>query len=255
MAKNGFKEVGHMEYPKIGKLPWVSWIDWDVLFKDIVDLDFDLEVVGEDIVKFDGHVIYDDLSFLGDFDGVTGLMWRYVLYTMQEGAVYFGPYMIDWIFFVSGHPFTSEFGSYIHLILTLLYCEEYGINLKHGTNQSDDNLSFFDGPFDRNEQADFYEKLGYPIKVEATYVFSEHKMVSFLRNWVGYIFNEENVEFCGDLQSRYINMIHRERGSPEIFLSIANDVNVDALIGQLASFSSSAAMVVKPLFEIGRAHV
>jgi hypothetical protein len=243
------KNVPKFEYPKIGILPWFSGIDWNVLFNDIISIDFeDHEVVGEDIIRFDNCVIYEDLVFLKDINTKLTPFWSWTLDTMKEGWVFYGPWRTQKVFFVSGHPFTSEFGSYVHHALSTLVAEEMGADIKHGVFQSDDNLVFYDA-FDIDIMSNTYNRYGYPIKEEATHVFSIDGMVSYLRNWIGYIFNDTEITFTGDMTSRYINMIHRERGSPEIFFNIANDVNVDALIGQLASFSVNAASVVKPLFE------
>jgi hypothetical protein len=242
----GMKDI---EYPKVGELPWVSWIDWDLLFNKIIQLDFDnLEAVGEDIIKFDSRVIYADLSWLKNISSKVTPLWSWILDCMQESDVLFGPFRTRDAFFVSGHPFTSEFGSYVHHALSFLCAEEMGAHIQHGVWQSDDNLVFYDA-FDEEVMVNFYEKLGYPIKTSATHIFSKDGMVSYLKNWIGYIFNDQEISFCGDCHSRYINMIHREKGSPEVFFTLANDVNVDALIGQLASYSVNAANIVKPLFE------
>jgi hypothetical protein len=240
------------DIPRVGDLPFVSWIDWSELFPSLASLlEQDYECIGEDIVNFDGHAKPSELDWIYEFSGITSKFVKFVNEGMKTSLVYFGPWVIKDIYFVSGNPFTQLLGTIIHMLLSYAYAEEYGVEIKHGVWQSDDNLVYY-GSADLKDIEECFDKYGYPISVDKSHQFSVDKVVQYLKVYIGAIFKNDEMSYIGNLVSRYVNMLHRERGSPEIFYKFPTEDNVSMLISQLASYSSNAGSIVMPMIEILR---
>ena len=230
-----------------------SWMDWSELFPKLDDLvetwlDKGREAIGDDILNFDGQAKPNDLDWINDISGVSVKFMSFVLKGMKTCIVYYGPFRLKGIFFVSGNPFTQLFGTLIHMMLSENYAIEYDVKLLHGIWQSDDDLVFFDHA-DLEEMATYFESQGYPMQIPKTHSLKQHKVVQYLKVYIGRIFSADEVSHLGNPVSRYINMIHRERGSPEIFYQFPTNENVNMLLGQAASFSENGVLIVKEIFD------
>lgn len=250
---SALRKVEGFQLPFVGDLPMTSWEDWSQLFPRIEDLvtlwlDKGRESIGDDIVNFDGQAKPNDLDWISDYTGVSVKFMIYILEGMKKCVVYYGPFILKGIFFVSGNPFTQLFGTLIHMMLSEAYAIEYDRKLLHGIWQSDDDLIFYDDA-DVTEMNDCFTAFGYPISIPKTHSLKNHKVVQYLKVYIGRIFNSNDVSFIGNIVSRYINMIHRERGSPEIFYKFPTSDNVNMFIGQTASYSENGVQIVSEIYD------
>jgi hypothetical protein len=272
------KEIGIRQF---GKMDWVAWKDWDDLFPRILEkipyIDEDgnvlpqskselislygdraeglsegehiVEVYGEDFSGYDQSIIYEDLAWITKHKKA-GWIFNYVLNTLINSEVWIGNLRLSNIFFKSGHPFTSLFGSIIHLGVMCNAADYMNAHLLSACVLSDDNLGWWVN-FNEEAYIDYCDSLGLEIKSEASSKFSRDKMVIFLKNLVGYVLSDGSRQFMGDPVSRYLGLVHSEnpqsgdRIVPERdSWVITGDAELDALLSKLASFAAPGAPFV-----------
>lgn len=293
--KNGVPIVKHWEKQLVsyGGLPIVAQLDWDILFSDIrmrmpkiekgklvpftpaqmkelfnysTSKECLVDVIGEDLSAYDTSVIQEDLDFL-----VTHKKWgfimQYLLNWMSHSEVWSGELRIFDIFFKSGHPWTSDIGSFNHINLAF-NIRDY-IRKKRGecelvafTVLSDDSLFWWIG-FDMKLAIEAVEYYGYKIKESQSFIYSRDKIVAFLKVLIGYIHDEAKIDYVGDYQSRYVKLAHSEReieqdikdkekykAQIQGIYEITGDIEIDSLISKLASFGKAGSTAVLEILRI-----
>jgi hypothetical protein len=293
-ATLGYDNPKHWEkgFVSYGGLPIMAQLDWNILFgdilvrmPDIVDGDLKdftpsqlsnlfgysgstgtVDVVGEDIKAYDTGVILEDLLFLMEHPKL-GFVMRYLLNWLHKSAVWVGDLRIFDVFFKSGHPWTSDIGSFLHINMAFVirdYIRSKGkeCELLCFTVLSDDSLFWWIG-FDLKLAVECLEVYGYKIKESASYIFSRDKIVSFLKVLVGYVFDMNHKVYVGDFQSRYVKLAHSEREIEQDLVNkdkfkadiigiykVTGDIEIDSLISKLASFGSEAGAVIMEVLRI-----
>jgi hypothetical protein len=292
--KHGEPVVKHWDKQlvKCGGLPIVAQLDWDIMFNDIVarmpkisdgelqpfspdelqslfgfksDKELLVDVVGEDLKAYDTSVIREDLEFLTTHKQ-WGFIMRYLLDWMSYSEVWCGDLRIFDIFFKSGHPWTSDVGSFNHINLAFVirdYIRKHQeCDLIAFTVLSDDSLFWWHG-FDMKLAIECVEKYGYEIKQSQSFVYSRDKVIAFLKVLVGYVHDEDNIIFVGDYQSRYVKLAHSEREieQDEVkrekfkadvngIYEITGNIELDSFISKLASFGSNGSAAVMEILRI-----
>lgn len=274
------------ELVKYGGLSWVAWDEWDSMFGNILDLlpDIDdegyivprekqeiiekhgetgkglpdglvtVDVYGEDFSGYDQSIIRGDLDWITSHRHV-GWIMGYILDLLEHSEVWVGNMRISGIFFKSGMPFTSEFGSIIHLNIMANAAHFMNAVLLTATCLSDDNLAYWYN-FDEKKYLEYCRSLGFVIDPAKSSWFSRDKIVSFLKVLVGYVFDVSYKSFIGDPQSRYYGLAHSERefsgqfGTSKVkaevrdLWEITGDVELDAFLSKLGSFAETGATLV-----------
>jgi hypothetical protein len=243
------------DYPKIGNWPWGAWKDWSELFPLLADTiseemdSDDRNTMGEDITKFDTNIQPAHLeAIVSSVHDKVSPLYDYVLFALRNTVVWLGPYSIKNLYFVSGHPFTSEFGSLIHMDLAFQYDRDSDATLLHGTYQSDDNLAVW-ANIDHDDYFKYLGDRGYPIKVSGSSNYREHGYVRFLQNDIGRIkLNNDKVIFVGAFDSRLPKMIHMETGGEGITdWVITKNIEVDRMVSKLSSFGEEGIEYVEAI--------
>lgn len=261
---------GKVTYPSIttgAKLPWGPWEDWSTYFPKLaveIDKAYEREsvnAVGEDIIGWDTRVSPTDLRpLVTGYDDKLDIIHRYILFTMENARVFWGPYILKNIFYVSGHPGTAEYGSVAHLNLMFQYEEENetGAKLIDGSVASDDNMMFWEN-LDIASYFAFLESVGYPVKLSGSSSLSDHGYVRFLQNDVGRILKEDDkCIYVGAYDSRYPKLIHMETGGDTMVWETTGDVEVDRIVSKLGSFGEYGQEMVQAILgfvrsnEVGR---
>jgi len=222
------------EMPRIGRTKWIAAENWDIQFDLLAQLmeeEDHLEWVGEDFSGFDQSIRPDDISWVFSDDEYLTKAPEYMklvtvgFNSLVGAGTWVGKrripgfsvegkkddYDVDYIFFNSGNPFTSEFGSLVHLMISSYVSEVTGWKLIHATYLSDDNLCAW-SEFDIDR---FFEiavdELGFATSVEKTFIYSRDGVVSFLKNLIGPLLGLGEMVWAGDPTSRWYNMLHSER--------------------------------------------
>lgn len=231
--------------PRIGSLPAIMKEDWGVYFDNLIKVistNKHLFWMGEDFTGFDEHIISSDLRWLENEEfGIMKIFVVYVLNNLENGDVWTGFGAVPDTFFISGHPFTSDFGSFVHIILMFMYeSVTPGVRVEHATVQSDDNITAWSGDFSMADYLKFLKNLGFTVSLGKTFSLQRDLVVSFLKIWVGYIFDDENITYIGDLTSRYYGLLHAERDiedeeSDVGIWRVTGDIVTDQVLSKLAS--------------------
>jgi hypothetical protein len=277
---------------KFGGLPIVAQLDWDILFNEIKDrmpriengelvpftpqelkekfgfasdVEQTVDVVGEDLKAYDTSVIQEDLEFLADHPK-WGFVMRYLLDWMANSEVWCGDLRIFDIFFKSGHPWTSDVGSFNHINMAFIIRDyirkSHDCHLVAFTVLSDDSLFWWIG-FDMKLAVECLSAYGYTIKQSQSFVYSRDKIVAFLKVLIGYVHDESSIIFVGDYQSRYVKLAHSEREieQDEVerekykadvngIYEVTGDIELDSFISKLASFGSEGSTAVMEILRI-----
>jgi hypothetical protein len=270
----------------------MAQLDWNVLFADILErmpriengelVPFTaaqmkklfssnlgetlVDVIGEDIKAYDTGVIREDLEFLTQHTKM-GFIMRYLLNWLDQSEVWIGDLRLFDIFFKSGHPWTSDIGSFNHINMAYVirdYIRKHKgeCELVAYTVLSDDSLFWWSG-FDMKLAIECLDYYGYKIKETASYVYSRDKIVGFLKVLVGYVFDADAKVFVGDFQSRYVKLAHSEREIEQDLVdstkykadvigiyNITGDIEIDSFISKLASFGSEAGAAILEVLRI-----
>lgn len=244
------------ELVQFGKLPWIAWEDWDSLFNKINDLvsftsdkDENFNVIGEDFTGWDQTIHQKDLAFLFDYAGTISPLLDWTHGLLKYSDVWTGAYMVRGVHFKSGHPFTSEFGSYMHLNLDLLSAKENGFRIDHAVFLSDDNLMFTKN-FDLESHTDSLESYGFKTSPQKASDYRKDLFIEFLKVHVGKIFSEEGSQFAGNYLSRIPGFRHLERLGEvrEVYdVTDGRDVAVNQVVSKLSSFGYYATEWVEEI--------
>jgi hypothetical protein len=277
---------------KYGNLPIVAQLDWDIMFRDIVermpkihngilqpftsaqlnnlfgfksDKELLVDVIGEDLKAYDTSVIREDLEFLTSHPK-WGFIMQYLLDWMEYSEVWCGDLRIFDIFFKSGHPWTSDVGSFNHINMAFVIRDyirkTQPCELIAFTVLSDDSLFWWHG-FSMKLAVECLANYGYEIKQSQSFVYSRDKVIAFLKVLVGYVHDKNNIIFVGDYQSRYAKLAHSEREieQDEVkrekykadvngIYEITGDIELDSFLSKLASFGSEGSAVVMEILRI-----
>jgi hypothetical protein len=272
-----------------GPIPWIAWQEWTEMFDSIRDnlpnIEDDLivpqsanelqekwpsahipdgdhivEVYGEDFSGYDQSIIREDLNWITSHKNV-GWIMGWILDVMEHGEVWFLGLRIRGIFFKSGHPMTSEFGSIIHRNFMENAAEYMGGICLGGTVLSDDNLGWYIN-FNEYKYLDYAKQVGLEIDKDKSSLYSRDHIVSFLKVLVGYVLKSSMKSYIGDPQSRYYGLAHSEREMVGQFdedeLSagfrdlwrVTGDIEVDAFISKLGSFAEPGAPLVEDILRV-----
>ena len=168
---------------------------------------------------------------------------------LKESKVWAGKARIKDIIFKSGHPFTSEFGSIVHYLLSYLSAKDNGWKIKSGVFLSDDNLVHWDN-FRFSEHQTVMDRYGFVMSEEKSSDYIRDGFSEFLKNQTGYINNTEATITVGNPVSRYIGFAHVEReGDTRGLYEITGDNGVDQIISKLGSFGSSGLPFVNNILK------
>ena len=271
-----------------GKIPIIAWADPDIMFNEWVvpklpemdeegniftyskhqlsemfgepadeldDDDHQLEVYGEDFTGFDQSIARGDLEWITSHKKV-GWIMDYVLDTLDESEAWVGNLRISGVFFKSGHPFTSLFGSIVHLGIMFNAADYMGATLLGATVLSDDNLGWWVG-FNEEKYIEYCDSLGYELDPEKSSKFSRDKIVVFLKWLCGYSVVRHELTWIGDPISRMLGLLHSESDPKEGSFNplavypergvwiLSKDMNVNRFWSKLASYGSEALPVVR----------
>jgi hypothetical protein len=234
------------------QLPWGPWEDWSQYFPkltSIVDECYEnenLNAVGEDFIGFDQVIRPEDLRplVLPINDKLTPI-YNYVLKHLDNAPSYWGPYLVRDLYYVSGHPFTSELASGLHSAMALEYSKESGAEIKDGSVNSDDNLIIWKN-IDVQNYYDWLGERGYEVKDKGSSNLREHGYARFLQNDIGRV--DKHVDksiFIGAFDSRYPKQIHLETGGEVLNWNITGELDVDRMISKLGSYGAYGAELVE----------
>jgi len=279
----------------VGGMPIVAQLNWDEMFQSILkrlpDFDGDkirsmsaneirskfdvvlppgeyiVNAIGEDFPRFDTGMIYEDFVEIRNHPKL-GWILSYILDDLRFSEVWTANLKIYGIFFKSGHPMTSEFGSYFHRKAQYNAAgnkrkiTHQPVYILSATNLSDDSIMFVIN-LDPEDINSYLKEFGLEIKVKDSFNFMVHKIVEFLKVLVGYVLKDSTKTFIGDPTSRYVKIAHSEREieqsleDPEDYEAdvrgiyrVTGDIEVDALISKLASFGNSASIIVYTILRI-----
>lgn len=239
-----------------GDLPWIAWENWDTLFhkiNDLVSLYYDRDdafnVIGEDFTGWDQTLHQKDFTFLFEYAGTISpiLDWSHGL--LQYSDVWSGAYKIRGVHFKSGHPLTSELGSFQHLNLNMLSAKANDFRIDHAIFLSDDNLIFTKN-FDLQAHTDFLNAYGFETSPSKASDLRKDHYVEFLKVHIGKIFSTEGSQFAGNPLSRLPGFRHMERLAEvrEVYnISDGKDVAVDQVVSKLSSFGYYATEWVQTI--------
>jgi hypothetical protein len=280
----------------VGGLPIVAQLNWTDMFhsirkrfpqinddgtvrkmssheiKELFDYDlppgyYNVNVFGDDFPKFDTGMIHEDFDALREHRKLGWLM-GYVLDDLMFSEVWTGDKRVLDVFFKSGHPFTSDFGSFFHRVVLyntrdwIRRTKRRSCHILAACLLSDDSIVFTIGmgPEDVNE---YLETFGLKIKVEESYDYAKHHIVGFLKVLVGYPVRGSGITAIGDPVSRYHGIAHSEReieqdlSKLEDFKAdvkgvwyVTGKIDVDAFISKLASFGNQASIIVMAILKI-----
>ena len=271
-----------------GSVPWIAWTEWSEMFTEIKDNLPDIEdgiiqpmssdtlrkmwpdanisdgehiveVYGEDFSGYDQTIVYEDLEWITKHKHV-GWIMDWVLNCLRYSETWFLGLRIGGIFFKSGHPFTSTFGSIIHRNFMENAADQMGGVCLGGTVLSDDNLGWYLN-FDERKYLNYAKFVGMEIDKKRSFMYSRDKIVSFLKVLVGYVTRVEMKGYIGDPQSRYYGLAHSEREMVGQFddkelkadlkqlYKVTGDIEIDAMISKLGSFAESGAALVEEILE------
>lgn len=275
----------------IGGLPFIAQVNWTQLFTAIlarcpeeddsgritpmtadkinelfgaqVTGDHKVNVIGEDLEKYDTSLIGEDLEELRKHKNM-GWILGYLIDVLYKSEVWTAFTRVFDVQFKSGHPETSNFGSFPHLNLVYLTRDRLKRKYPKGifivlavSVLSDDDIIFVIGitAKDIAETADLY---GLVVKINESFDYHRDHYVGFLKVEIGY--NVKGVKaFHGDPFSRYYGLCHSERKindeEPEknelrAIWKITGKVTIDAIISKLASFGKYDKRQVLFILEI-----
>ena len=279
-AKHIYLPTPHMD----GSVPWIAWMEWSEMFtmiKDqlppdgelvnsaelkkrwpdanIPDGDHHVEIYGEDFSGYDQTIIREDLEWITKHKHV-GWIMGWILDTLSYSEVWMLGLRIRGIFFKSGHPFTSEFGSIIHRTFMENAADAMGGVCLGGTVLSDDNLGWYLN-FDETKYLKYAKYVGMEIDKKRSFKYSRDRIVSFLKVLVGYVTQSQTITYIGDPQSRYYGLAHSERemigqfddkemkADVKHIYKVTGDIEIDAFISKLGSFAETGAVLVENILE------
>lgn len=279
-----------LRLPIYNNVPIIMWESWDTLFQDIlsqvkdtmenmlgkeqltIDTYYQLSndkrkeisqkyanIIGEDFTGYDTSISNENLRWMKDLlhvDNLWDLTYMYTLNSLEQGEVWYGIWRFENIYFKSGHPFTSEFGSWIHFNHALCfekYCKEnfgHEVKLEWIRVLSDDSLIKWSEGFVFSEYQEYSQAVGLKIKDSHSDLLLDG-FVEALKVLVGLIGNiNDKVDrtlayiFCGNPHSRLHGLAQMERGLNDHGYEISGDDEIDALISKLASLGSAAQPVM-----------
>ena len=210
--------------------------------------DYQFNVVGEDFAGWDQSLIREDLQFVTQHKNV-GWIMEYILDHLTFSYVLVGNKRIKGVFFKSGHPFTSTFGSIAHWNFMFYVERKTGAILLAGVVLSDDNLGWWIG-LNITDIVKLAKSLGLIISPDKTSDFVRDMFVSFLKILIGYVLTGGFKNYCGDIQSRIYGLAHSERDlskgpkNVQDIWKITGDVELDAFLSKLGSFAASLSLLV-----------
>lgn len=242
MLVSAAKHDSEFIIPTIGDLPWIAAMNYDQLFDQIAaSMDETLdnppyaEWAGEDMSRYDNSIMPMDLSWIFvDTDiskeaPIYQLLAKVGYFSMLGSDTWVGKRRIpglntsdvenrdaDYIFFNSGNPFTSEFGSLVHMMISYYVADLYDWQLVHSCYLSDDNISCWN-KYDVDLFVKALTDLGFVINKDKTFVYTRDGVVSFLKYWLGPLLSADSTKILwgGDANSRWYNMLHSERDVEE----------------------------------------
>lgn len=278
---------GNKRITERGGLPIVAQIEWDEMFSRIKFLlpdirdgniipmseaeiktkfgvtlpagTYEVNFIGEDFPGYDQTIIYEDLEELTRIPGI-GWLFRYVLDDLRYSEVWTGVRRLLKAFFKSGHPLTSDFGSYLHRkihfnVQDWVRQKRFAVVLVSIT-LSDDSLMGNIGITSKCI-AKYLERYGMKIKLEESHDYAQDHYVGFLKVDVGYMLRGGTKSFIGNPTSRYYKIAHSERQIEQDLKDLENwdadvrgvykvtgNIEIDALVSKLASFGSEASSIV-----------
>lgn len=281
-------DIDKERFPAPGGIPMKADMNWDLMFtimRDKFPKDSEhareisaamgynlresdvLDIIGEDYSKYDTTIIREDLQWIVAHSKM-GWMFQYMLDALEFSEVWIGAHRVLGIFYKSGRPFTSDFGSIVHIVRQDAYAAESGAIKLASCVQADDNITWWVNA-DPKAMSDFNAKFGLTIKADASYSWNRDGIVRFLQVDIGRVMfgSEEtnDIDFIGNPVSRYYGLAHSEReieaveGKPDELkgdwvgiYKITEDVFCNAYLSKLSSYSSrgkSIIMLILKLFK------
>lgn len=250
-----------------GKLQKMSAEQIKHLFNySIPNGDYEVDVFGEDFPSFDTSMIYEDFIELKTHKHM-GWLVAFILEDLKGSDVWSATLRFIMIFFKSGHPLTSDFGSYFHrkiLYNVRDWLRNKGVDahILAASLLSDDSIVYVINitPKDVN---DYLKEYGLYIKLDESYQYSRDFIIGFLKVYVGYILGDGTVNYVGDPVSRYYGMAHSEReieqdlkdpdeseGDTRGVWAVTGDIELDAFISKLASFGDQGSAIVYAILNL-----
>jgi hypothetical protein len=262
-CKNIIKQVdGRVVVQRSGLTEWIAWADWDRMFDEIlkfvdrylyyIDQGKNKNVLGEDFTGWDKQLHWRDYLFLQDYKGKMAPIMAWIVGLIAYAEVWTGTYRVGWIFFKSGHPFTSEFGSIKHYDLTLRSAKHNGFKVDGSIVLSDDNLMWVSG-FDNEAHSKFLLSQGFTTNPAKDSDLAKNGSVEFLRVNVGRIHSESSSDFVGNIVSRYPGYAYLEREGEkrQVYkVSKSDDLAVDQVISKMASIGKYGGYLVEEILDI-----
>lgn len=249
------------DYPKMAPgamLPWGPWEDWSIYFPKAAAMvdnarNNGWNVIGEDFTKYDQHIRPEDIEHLiRPISDKVSIFYNYVLDTLANNKVYFGPYSISGIYYISGHPFTTELGSGLHEAIARYYANTYGAGIKDGSVNSDDNIIAWED-MDFRRYAQMCKDIGYPVKEQGSTNLEVDGSIRFLQVDVGPVRKEDDKStFIGALDSRYPKFIHFETGGETMLWTVTENLEVDRILSKLGSFGEYGSEYAECILDIVR---
>jgi hypothetical protein len=259
--------------PTYGNLPFISQLPWEIQFKilqnelppfdrklssdeiqrvygqKLPDGEYKVNVVGEDYSKFDTTIIIEDLDFLRKHKKL-GWLLSYVLDDCQFSEVWTGSIRINDVIFKSGHPFTANFGTDVHLQRQFAYAESKDdVVILDVMNQSDDSAEVVIN-WDMEDHNKWLNEFGLSVKVEESFDYQRDKIGIYLKTLFGEVLDSEQLLIMGEPQSKYLGICHSEREiTPENVdkevgvWNITGEIQIDMCLSKLASLGPNG----KPL--------
>jgi hypothetical protein len=258
------KQLGKSKLLYFGKVPWIAWDSWDPMFKlhntqvehymTLIDKGKDVDVFGEDFTGWDQSLHEIQFRFLFDYSGTMSDILRWTHGLLKYSDVWTGGYKVRGIQFKSGHPLTSELGSFKHLELDLSSAKHNGFKIDHATFLSDDNLTYVRN-FDFDSHSEYLKSRGHDISLEKVTSLQRTRYVEFLKVLMGNIFSDEGSQFVGNPLSRYPGLAHLERlGEVREVWNVTDgkDIPVDQVLSKLSSYGYYATPWVETILRIVR---
>jgi hypothetical protein len=260
--------------PGRGKLPYIAQYSWEVLFKiiddqlppigetltsqeikqkynyDLPEGEYVVDVIGEDFARYDTTIIAEDLEWLRKHKKL-GWLIGYILDDLKFSEVWTGHLRVRDVYYKSGHPFTSNFGTDIHTQRQLGFEEAVeGVFILTFTNLSDDSVEFAIG-FIMDKFNDWLSDYGLTVKVEESFSYQRDRIGIFLKTLFGEVLKGKISSIMGEPQSKYLGICHSEREiTPENVdrdvgvWNITGDIQVDMTLSKLASLGPSGESLI-----------
>jgi hypothetical protein len=271
-------------FPTISDMPIIGQLPWEIMFKIIVDKlpprekvlssfvkekykvevpegEYIVDVIGEDFSRYDTTLIPEDLDFLRGHKKM-GWLISFILDDMLYSEVWTGNLRVRDVYFKSGHPLTSELGTFAHLQRQFAYVEQYKkqfCQIIYACDLSDDSVWSIvtEKGFDFEDFAKWLSQYGLKIKPDASFSYYSSGIGIFLRTLFGDVREGEDLCVMGEPMSKYLGLCHSERAitpenvdkEPGVW-NITGDVQVDMGLSKLASLGPYGAPLVVETLEL-----